>query len=101
MSAATASLGALCKDLGDRLDAGEKPTFDDYALMGFVQYRIRPLIDLEPRRDRLNEILADMHARLDTGVPPTDDEVLFADMLVERMNWVDTLYEATMALNEG
>ena len=35
----------LCEDLSDRLEAGEKPTFDDYACsMGFVQYRIAPLL---------------------------------------------------------
>ncbi len=95
MSALGENLSTLCEDLSDRLEAGEKPTFDDYALMGFVQYRIAPLlIAKQPRRDRLSEIIADMNSRVDAGMMPTEEELLFADELDMRIKWVDTLHEA-------
>ena len=96
MSATDANLSTLCEDLADRLEAGEKPTFDDYCLMGFVQYRIAPLlIAKHPRRDRLNEIIADMNSRVDAGIMPTEEELLIRRRARLRIKWVDTMHEAS------
>jgi len=101
-------LVAYCDDMNRRFEAGEEPTPDDFGVMGMLVWRFgnmnaakaASLARTRPARDRLAEIIADLHTRLDAGINPDEDEMTFARILEERIEWVDSLEDIRSHLEE-
>jgi hypothetical protein len=99
------ALISLCETTMRRVDAGELLTEEDLAATASLAYSFGRADQLKrterAQRDRLAEIIADMHTRLDAGMTPTPDEITFAEILDERNKWVDTLREIQTHLEEA
>ena len=92
----------LASEMGRMLDSGQPIHRDDVLVMTAFSYRLGRIdakkLGAAQRRDRLAEIVADMFRRLDDGEYPTADELVFAEILDERIKWVDAMHEIKTVL---
>jgi hypothetical protein len=99
MSAVTEQILSHVDSMLERMKTGEPLTEEDLAVTAGLAYRLGLGEGKQAaKRDRLQEIIDDLHRRFDDGEFPSADELVFAEILDQRMQWVDAMHEARQIL---